>query len=321
MTPTKETFAIDAELNSPIKRLRRLPLAALRVFEAAGRTGSFSAAAQEVDLSPSAVSHAIRKLEETAEMQLFVRSTRAIALTREGSVLLEYVQRGFEEMQRGLQRAAPAATVTPLRLHTAPSFGTQWLMPRLRSFVAEHPGINLRFSADTRYATFDDDDYDIDIVYGEPVSARHECTPLIIEELTPLCSPAMAARLANVHDLYALPLIQSDGQSVQWRGWFGANGMATPTDFELAFDRSAMVIAAAVDGLGVALESTLLAERELASGALVAPLREHSTTVRYVGHYLVHPKRQHEHEHTALRQFKRWLLAELARSSLGTATK
>lgn len=302
-----------------MRRLRRLPLAALRIFEAAGRTGSFSAAAQEVDLSPSAVSHAIRKLEESADMQLFVRSTRAITLTREGGVLLEYVQRGFEEMQRGLQRAAPEAKVKPLRLHTAPSFGTQWLMPRLSRFVADNPGINLRFSADTKYATFDDDDYDIDIVYGEPATSIHEKTPLVIEELTPLCCPALAVRLGNMHDLYALPLIQSDGQSVQWRGWFGANGLATPTDFELAFDRSAMAIAAAVDGLGVVLESTLLAERELASGALVAPLREQSSSVRYVGHYLVHPKRQHEH--VALRQFKHWLLAELAQTSSRSVTQ
>jgi len=300
------------ELNSSIKLLRRIPLTALRVFEAAGRTGSFAAAAEEVDLSPSAVSHAIRKLEDTAGVKLFVRTTRAIGLTAEGRLLLEHVQRGFAEMQRGFQRAQPDDRPVPLRLHTAPTFATQWLMPRLAGFVAGHPGISLRFSADTRYATFEDDDCDIDVVYGEPAPSTHEKIPLVIEELTPMCSPQLAGAVRSAHDLYALPLIQSVGQSVRWEGWFGANAMAVPGEFALAFDRSGMAIAAAVDGLGVVLESTLLAERELASGRLVAPLRATTTSVRYVGHYLVHPRRHRQH--AAFTQFKTWLLAELARS-------
>ncbi|MGI4718556.1 MAG: LysR substrate-binding domain-containing protein [Janthinobacterium lividum] len=310
MAETNELNAAFGETNSSIRRLRRLPLTALRIFEAAGRTGSFAAAADEVDLSPSAVSHAIRKLEEAIGLKLFVRTTRSLSLTREGSLLLEHVQRGFEEIQRGLRLALPEPAVVPLRLHTAPTFGTQWLMPRLARFVAEHPGIKLQFSADTRYATFDNDDYDIDVVYGEPEASRHEKIPLAIEELTPLCTPELAKGINAAQDLYAAPLIQSAGQSVQWKGWFGANNMAIPGEYALAFDRSAMAIAAAVDGLGVVLESTLLAERELASGRLVAPLRGKSTSVRYVGHYLVHPRSHHQH--AALTRFKEWLLAELA---------
>lgn len=305
------------ELNSPIKQLRRIPLTALRVFEAAGRTGSFAAAAEEVGLSPSAVSHAIRKLEETAAVKLFTRTTRAIALTPEGRLLLEHVQRGFEEMGRGFQRTLPSDAAVPLRLHTAPTFATHWLMPRLAGFVAAHPGISLRFSADTQYATFENDDCDIDIVYGEPAPSPHEKIPLVIEELTPMCNPQLAATIRNAHDLYAQPLIQSAGQTVRWEGWFGTNDLALPGEFALAFDRSGMAIAAAVDGLGVVLESTLLAERELATGKLVAPLRAQTASVRYVGHYLVHPRRQRQH--AAFTQFKSWLLAELARSGSALA--
>ena len=313
MASTNDSFSSIADSNSSIKNLRRLPLSSLRIFEAAGRTGSFAAAALEVDLSPSAVSHAIKKLEEAAGLTLFARTTRSLTLTREGRLLLEHVQRGFEEMQRGLRRALPEPSVVPLRLHTAPSFGTQWLMPRLARFVAEHPGIALRFSSDTRYATFENDDYDIDVVYGEPAPSTHEKIPLMIEELTPLCAPSLAPRIRSVQDLYANPLIQSDGQSVQWKGWFGANNLPIPGEYALAFDRSAMCIAAAVDGLGVVLESTLLAERELASGKLVAPLRDSTTSVRYVGHYLVHPRSHHQH--AALTRFKSWLLGELAQTT------
>ncbi|WP_313516835.1 LysR substrate-binding domain-containing protein [Pseudomonas sp.] len=292
-----------------MNRFKRLPLPALRIFEAAGRTCSFALAARELDLSPSAVSHAIRKLETGAELTLFTRSARTIALTAEGALLLEHVQRGLEEMSRGFAMAISETTV-PLRLHVAPTFATQWLIPRLARFVREHPGIDLRISASTDYATFENDDFDLDIVYGEPRRSAHEKTPLLIEELTPLCSPELAPSIRSMQDLYAQTLIKSDGQSVQWKGWFAANDLLTPSHYGLAFDRSSMAISAAVDGLGVVLESTLLAQREIAAGKLVAPLRGLSNSVRYVGHYLVHPRRHRQHD--AFTQFKRWLLEELA---------
>lgn len=292
-----------------MKMLKRLPLPALRVFEAAGRTCSFVEAAKELDLSPSAVSHAIRKLEATAQVSLFVRNTRHTALTPEGAMLLDHVQRGFEEMSRGLA-IATSEQAHPLRLHTAPTFASQWLVPRVAGFLRDHPGIDLRISASTDYAVFDNDDFDLDIVYGEPRASSHEKAPLRIEELTPLCSPEVARNLRSPQDLYSQLLIQSDGQSVQWKGWFAANGMQPPQSYGLAFDRSSMGIAAAAGGLGVVLESDLLAEQELASGRLVRPLREVSHSVRYVGHYLVHPRRPTQPN--AVKQFKQWLFKQLA---------
>lgn len=292
-----------------MKKLKRLPLPALRVFEAAGRTCSFVEAAKELDLSPSAVSHAIRKLEAAAEISLFVRNTRHTALTSEGAMLLDHVQRGFEEMSRGLAIATNEPAL-PLRLHTAPTFASQWLVPRLAGFLRDHPGIDLRISASTDYALFDNDDFDLDIVYGEPRPSSQEKTPLRIEELTPLCSPEVAQSLRSPQDLYSQFLIQSDGQSVQWKGWFAANGMQPPQSYGLAFDRSSMGIAAAAGGLGVVLESDLVAEQELASGRLVRPLRDVSHSIRYVGHYLVHPRRPTQPH--AVTQFKQWLFKELA---------
>ncbi|MGJ7546945.1 LysR substrate-binding domain-containing protein [Pseudomonas alloputida] len=288
--------------------IKRLPLPSLRVFEAAGRTCSFVEAAKELDLSPSAVSHSIRKLESATGVVLFTRNTRHTALTSDGAALLEHVQRGFGEMNRGLTLVTSEPSM-PLRLHTAPTFASQWLVPRLAGFMSKHPGIELRISASTDYATFEDDDFDLDIVYGEPLHSTHEITPLAIEELTPLCSPSLASELTSSQDLYNQLLIQSEGQSVQWKGWFAANSMPIPTSFGLAFDRSSMGISAAVDGLGVVLESTLLAERELATGKLVAPLREVSQSVRYVAHRLVHPRRPRQQD--AVAQFKNWIFNEL----------
>lgn len=288
--------------------LKKAPLSLLRAFEAAGRTGAFTAAAQELDLSPSAISHAIRKLEETLDTRLFQRSTREIMLTKEGAILLEHIQRGFDEMQRGLSLVT-ADESRPLRLHTAPSFAHQWLLPRLGSFIAAHPHIDLRLSASTEYARFEQDDYDLDIIYGEPRPSPYEKIPLAVEELTPLCSPEIAARIRCPEDLYHQSLIQCDVQLYQWKGWFEANHLTPPRHYGLRFDRSFMAIAAAVDGLGVVLESKLLAERELASGRLVCPLIETTQEIHYIGHYLVFPR--HQHRNFALDSFKDWLLSQL----------
>lgn len=297
-----------AEINSGIRALRRVPLSSLRVFEAVGRSGSFNLASLELGISASAVSHSIRKLEETIELQLFERTTREVHLTVKGRLLLEHVQRGLDEMQRGFA-LAHATEPPPLRLHTAPSFATQWLMPRLARFVDTHPAIDLRFSASTDYAQFENDDFDFDIVYGEPRQSLNERVPLAVEHLTPLCSPQLAARIHSPQDLYGLRLIQCDVQMLQWKGWFEANHLMPPQHYALRFDRSAMAIAAAVNGMGIVLESTLLAEGELKRGALVAPLRSVTHDIQYIGHYLVYPRRRTRHE--AAEAFKKWLLDEL----------
>ncbi len=296
------------EHNSLIQQLRRVPLSSLRVFESAGRTGSFIQAAQELGISPSAVSHSIRKLEESIDIQLFERTTREVNLTLKGRLLMEHVQRGLDEMQRGFM-LAKTEEPPPLRLHTAPSFGMLWLMPRLSRFVQAHPSVDLRFSASTDYAQFENDDFDLDVVYGEPRSSLHERVPLAVEHLTPLCSPELASSIRSPQDLYEHRLIQCDVQMLQWKGWFEANHLMPPHHYALRFDRSNMALTAAANGMGVVLESTLLAERELANGTLVAPLRSVTDDIQYIGHYLVYPKRRTRHE--AAEVFKKWLLDEL----------
>ncbi|WP_158781683.1 LysR substrate-binding domain-containing protein [Pantoea sp. BAV 3049] len=288
--------------------ISKAPLPFLRAFEAAGRTGSFAAAAQELDLSPSAISHAIRKLEETLSLRLFQRTTREIQLTHDGAILLEHIQRAFDEIQLGFSLIS-AEESRPLRLHTAPSFANQWLLPRLSAFVKACPHIDLRLSASTEYARFEQDDFDLDIVYGEPRPSPYEKIPLAVEELTPLCSPEIAEQIRVPEDLYNQTLIQCDVQLYQWKGWFEANDLLPPRQYGLRFDRSFMAITAAVDGLGVVLESKLLAERELQRGTLVCPLVDSTREIHYIGHYLVYPR--NKHPHPAFETFKSWLLAEL----------
>lgn len=283
-------------------------LSAVRAFEAAARTGSFRAAALELNLSPSAISHAIVSLERSLGAVLFEREGRAIRLTADGEQLMRHVGKAFDEIRRGVDAVINRGPQL-LRLHCAPSFAAQWLSPRLAGFLAQYPKISVRLAASTDYASFTNDEFDLDVVYGPPRNVGHGI-PLGQELITPLCAPAMAENLRKPEDLRGMLLIQSDRKLVRWPDWFAENGVTPPSQQSgMRFDRSFLAIAAAVDGLGVALESTRLAERELAAGRLVAPLLETGRNIRYVGHYLVCPP-------TVLRRrsgmiFATWLCAEL----------
>ncbi len=283
-----------------------LPLPALRVFEAAARSRSFRHAAEELHLSPSAVSHAIRRLELELGAALFERDGRAVRLSAAGDTLMRHVSRGFAELQAGV---AAVGTRGPLlfRLHCAPSFAAQWLAPRLPRLLARHPGLEVRLHADANYSRFSADEYDADIIYGLPRTPGLVVVPLGEEMVTPLCAPSLAGALRIPQDLAGCPLIASDNKMVRWADWFTGNGLPTPVLRGPRFDRSFLAIAAAVDGMGVALESTRLADRELASGRLVQPLLNHSTECRYVGHRLVYPAARGG----TVAMFREWLQAEL----------
>jgi LysR family transcriptional regulator, glycine cleavage system transcriptional activator len=288
--------------------LQDVPLPYLRIFEAAGRTGSFRAAAAALNLTPSAVSHAIRKLEQVLGLPLFERDTRHTCLSYEGEVLMRHVSRAFDDLRRGME-VVSARGPKLLRLHCAPSFATQWLTPRLAAFLKQHPSIEVRLAAGIDYTRFNSDEFDADIVYGPPRAEGLVVVPLGEETIAPMCTPDLAATITSPADLFDHVLIQSDSKQIQWSDWFAANGLIAPSPNGSRFDRSFLAIAFATQGLGVALESTRLAERELASGRLVMPLEQTSIPVSYVGHNLVFPR--HVRQRQPLRTFAEWLLAEL----------
>lgn len=288
--------------------LQHIHLSLLRAFEAAGRTGSFRTAAEELSLTPSAVSHAIRKLEQALGASLFERDGRAVRLSAEGEALMRHVGRAFEELRRGVELVATRGPQM-LRLHSAPSFAAQWLSPRLSRFLRDHPGVEVRLAAGIDYTRFVNDEFDADIVYGTPRQEGLVVLPLGEETVTPMCAPELAERIRTPSDLYQQVLIESEHKQVRWPAWFARNGLAPPRPQGTRFDRSFLALAAAADGLGVALESTRLAERELASGRLVRPLAGTAEDIRYVGHHLVHPRAVRQRQ--VLRLFLRWLATEL----------
>lgn len=297
--------------------LANVSLPGIRVFETVARRGSFKAAAAELNLSASAVSHAIINLERAMGVSLFEREGRMVRLSVSGEVFMRHVGAAFDELRRGLDMVAAQQGRQVLRLHSAPSFASAWLSPRLPRFLAEHPGIEVRLSAGTDYSRFNNDDFDADIVYGPAPTPGVVALPVAEETVTPLCSPQLAERIRSSADLIGMNLILSDNKQVRWPHWFDANGMHVTPSHGIRFDRSFLALAAAVDGLGVALESTLLAERELAAGRLVAPLRGRSIDVRYVGHHLVYP-RETRHRRV-VRIFVDWLTREIGQTWVGDA--
>ena len=289
--------------------LKGISLSAVRAFEAAARNGSFRAAAQELSLSPSAVSHAVLNLEMTLGTTLFERSGRVVRLSPDGETLMRHAGAAFEELRIGLESVTNRGPQL-LRLHSAPSFAAQCLAPRLAGFLSAHPDVGVRLAASTDYAPFATDEFDADIVYGPVRGEGLSIVPLGEETVTPLCAPGLAEQVQTAKDLSRLVLIQSDRKQVRWPDWFAENGMGMPAQQNgMRFDRSFLAIAAAADGLGVALESTRLAERELAAGRLVAPLMSRARNIRYVGHHLVYaqagPKRR------TVRVFADWLCTAL----------
>lgn len=293
----------------------QVSLTLLRAFEAAARTGSFNVAAAELHLSASAVSHAIRKLETTLAVTLFERDGRKIRLSSDGNTLLRYVGSAFDDIRRGLEFVSTRGPKV-LRVHSAPSFAAQWLTPRLREFLAANPDVDIRLSASVDYTRFSTDEFDVDIVYGRPQVEGTVVIPLGEETITPLCVPKLVSLIRRPEDLFRHALIDSDNKQVRWPDWFAANGLNTPPTRNMRFDRSFLAISAAANGLGVALESTRLAESEIASGRLIPVLAGQSKDVRYVGHYLVYPRVAVKQQ--TLRAFIDWLTHELGLANIDT---
>lgn len=233
-------------------------------------------------------------------------------------MLSHHTERGFGKLQRGIAAISLRGRPKLLRLHSAPSFAAQWLLPRLRRLLQEVRGLEVRISAGTDYTRFTTDEFDADIVYGAPPVEFYngasslqgmEILPLGMETVTPLCSPDLAAAIRSPRDLLSLSLIESDNKKVRWAAWFAANGLAAPELRGPRFDRSFMSLTAAADGLGIALESTRLAERELESGRLVRPLAGLCEDVTYAGHWLVFPRAKRHMQ--SLQLFSRWMSTEL----------
>ncbi len=248
------------------------PLARLRTFEAAARLQSFALAAQELHLTPSAISHQIRDLERHFGRALFERRHRQVQTTQEGRRLFESLGRLFDALEATCAEVQLPTHDEVLAVHCAPSLALKWLGPHLPSFVAQHPAINIRLTTGADPVDLGVvRDIDVALSYG---AARHKPGLDVIslghERIAPLVSPTLLlAKEPASRAIQRLTLIDSQLSPVGWTEWFELNGLALPQRPRPSFDRAAMAISAAADGMGVALESTRLAAREIERGELV----------------------------------------------------
>lgn len=256
----------------------RVSFKAIQAFEAAARLSSFALAAEELFVTPSAISHQIKFLEEQFGVQLFHRIHRAVVLTDAGRRYAEEISAAFARIEAATRDLGRVTKSDILTVHCTPSFATQWLMPRLSRFSARNPGIDVRLNASKEPVDLISGMVDVDIRYGskniQPAGIMSVAFPP--ETIVPLCSPELANGehpIRSPEDLRHHALIHSEVCLVGWLDW-ARQHREVNLDIKrgLRFDRSFMSISAAVDGLGVCLESLQLVQRELETGRLVAPL-------------------------------------------------
>lgn len=285
--------------------MRLPPLASIIAFEAAARCGSFLAAAEELHLTPSAVSHRIKALEEWLGATLFERQHRLIVLTAAGGSYLE-------EVQAGLGRIAHASSALRdgkrhvLRLSVAPAIGAKWFVGQLAQYRREHPEVEFVLSTASTLAPVATGKADLGVCYGEPPWAGLEAYELRQEKVFPVCSPVLAARLGTpptVAALADLPLLRHP--LLDWQPWFAAAGLErAETNEGPLFEDAMMMLEAAAAGVGVALTVSLLARGYLADGSLVRPFPQAITGKGF--HAVL---RQEAYDQPWVRQFVRWLQA------------
>lgn len=296
------------------------PLNALRAFEAAARQLSLTKAAEELNVSPGAVSHQIRALEALLGVALFERRVRAIALTRAGKLLYPGIQTGFHQIREAVEGLRSAGDERVLVVSTPPGFTSKWLAPRLYRFAADHPEIDTRISSSFLNANFTTDGVDVAIRCAapeapfDPALVREKLADLM---LVPVCSPRLLEKHGPVHGadaLARLPLIHDDtlvkhADVPKWAEWFTAAGVeGVNAGRGLRFNSADHALDAAGEGAGVLLAHDLLAYDDLRTGRLVipAPLRLPSSRA----FYLVCPKRRETTPQ--VRAFGDWIRRELA---------
>ncbi|WP_353187621.1 LysR substrate-binding domain-containing protein [Pseudomonas sp.] len=287
------------------------PLKAIQAFEQTARFGNVARAAEVLDLTPSAVSHQLAKLEGMIGRQLFVRAARGVSLTPVGEQYLKEVSGILHSLAVATERAASDVSLDCLRLHSSPSFGLLWLMPRLEAFRASHPDIQINLSCSYESLHFSRDKIDVDIRHGLPNWPSYEVRTVRNETFAVLTSPKLLAQrpVRGAADLLECDLILSEATLLKWPQWFAQHGLARPErPYALSFDRSYMSLEAASHGLGFALESTLLAQKYLAAGTLVEVAPE-SLSAAVAAHHLVFPKAHSSF--LRVRRFLAWMESEL----------
>ncbi|MGK9066043.1 LysR family transcriptional regulator [Stutzerimonas chloritidismutans] len=290
---------------------RKIPsTAALIAFEAAARHQSFTRAAEELSLTQSAICRQIGGLEEFLGLELFRRSRRGVKLTEAGQSYARRVATQLDAVERDTLSVMGQQGAQTIELALVPTFGTQWLLPRLHQFQQMHPEITVNLTNRTRPFLFADTEFDAAIYFGDGDWSGTVAYPLMPEHSVPVCSPALlggagsltATRIAD------MPLLQQTTRPYAWRQWFDSLGMKVARDMTgPRLELFSMLAQAAEHQMGVALIPPFLIQRELAEQRLVIA-HPHAYRREGQAYHLMIPERRVES--AALNAFRDWLLDE-----------
>ncbi len=292
---------------------RRLPpLRSLRAFEAAARHLSFARAADELHVTPAAISQQVKLLEGHLGVALFHRGAQ-LTLTEGAAAALPLVSDSFDLMERAVERLRQGRDHGPLVVSTSPAFAARWLIPRLARFQERHPDIELRLSASIRLVDFTTEDVDLAIRYGAGRYPGMHVERLKAEEVVPVACPHLAERLKSVSDLLDVPLLHNtamdwDTTFPTWPIWLANAGVTAPVGLApRRFDDFNLVLQAVLAGLGVALIWRTLVGEEINAGRLI-PLFPAQPLVN--AYHLVCPPKHMDNPKVAA--FRDWVMEEAA---------
>jgi LysR family glycine cleavage system transcriptional activator len=298
--------------------MNRLPsLKSLQAFESAGRRLSFTLAAQELNVTPGAISQQIRQLEEFLGITLFKRLNRAIVLTDAGQLFLPLISQGFGHFHEAVTRLRQRGDDGPLTITSAPSFVSKWLIPRLSSFKRLHPEIDVRIDTSDRLVDFSREDIDVGIRFGDGVYPELDTVFLFAFDLIPVCSPELLRgkhQLREVSDLKYFTLLHSNHDELDpgWPDWAMWLKVVEADDVDsshgIYFNQSDQLFQAALDGQGVALLANVMAEPEVVAGRLVQPFSAR-LPVKLNYHVVTSP---HKAGIAKVAAFRQWILDESA---------
>jgi LysR family glycine cleavage system transcriptional activator len=300
--------------------MRLPPLKSLKAFEVAARRGGFVAAADELNVTPAAVSHQVKVLESYLEIELFRRLSRGLELTEAGRELLPELSKGFDHFAHALGSLTAGELTGNLTVSVLPSFATLWLVPKLDSFLQTYPEIQLRVLTSNNPAVVRNQHADVLITYGNGIYPGLETRILMRESVFPVCAPSLLNNvpLRRYQDLQQHTLlhdidVQIDEPMMTWKRWFrdlGLTGVSASRNVE--FGNSLLLTEAAVRGQGVALGRMSLVQDHLATGRLVRPLKT-SRPADYAYYFVT---TQVNSEHPRVQTFYSWLEKQIEDESV-----
>jgi len=292
---------------------RTVNLNSFLYFEAVARRGTITRAAEELFVSPSAVSQQIKLLEQQLGVKLFRRSGRAVSLTFEGNQLFQTSSSAIRTLLEAQQDLGRVHEPLRLNLRVTPSFGVRWLSPRLANFLDSHPTIEMHLDAAPDPSDFERETIELDIRYGLGNWPTYHAQPILNDHILPLCSPGYLAKLQAQNDpkqiLAEARLIDSARAIWRWDDWLARNKLPTNVSHKsVSMDRSSMAIQLALDDAGIVLESLSLTAKEIANGRLV-PVFPNFPVLSFPAYWAICPERNLQRR--PVRSFLKWIDAQV----------